>query len=845
MTRKAVVAILLVLLSGVAWAEGEEKSFETRWHEAYVLEVIEGKVPEAARMYLDLIEEPELPKHLMRECRFRFAVCAALLGRTDEARSILAGLATDEAAPADFKARVIEYHEELGSASVGSALDKRLEALVYEVGRVPQNYKAVPPQYRDFQIIGKPAVPTLVRLLKHRDATLRSHAYRILCRMDEPIVVTLLPDPNTSGWADLRRYLQRNPGMAARVEPGLLEIMSRVPAHRIGRHVSDSGFWQLPSWRMPFIESMAACEGYEQITHQVLLAQTWTEYTRKTVGGWIENGRPSLAGTAAQLWLERVNSGGEDGHVAPLLDEDLFPVLVRRVRALNHWPNASNGLTRYARAMPADLVHSVLEDIAKTAQKDKVPSTWRLVLGGLEPLEKRADPVAFERVVRLGMEKGLNPSTATIRFLFARLPLDEGRAFVKDVMKFSGGQRISSAFAHGTERDVEMFLAALSNMPESWRNSQVQNYIIAGKNPEVPDAVRHALARALPRLWRLQLGDARRNMVFMYWIGALTRGLPDEEIRGILIEMAAVVPDISESWRGPLINTLLTGRQSDMTTEGKVRFNREIRARVLPEVAKATGALRHVVDCAIQVMVDKHNGGWNLGPGGHDPILGFLAKNLTVFANAGNKGLTVLIGHPDHFPLVDWVPLTGNTAVHTVGADRADAAADALTADPAKVNYRVLSFLRSAPSDAVKTRVFDRLLSLDDAGFVARVQSHTGPTGLPASPAALEKAMKTLTADEDTPLATIAALGKRIAKRNPTPALFPLVNRLIGSDERARVLEGIAIAQSLCSRELVPALIVKLDSLDSLIREAARKAIDAIFEIDRIKEEARKRLGDR
>ena len=101
------IAILLVtalLFAGSpAWAD--EDADATRFHDAYVLEVIEGKVAEAARVYLALLGDEAVSKRLRAEARFRFAICAVLLGRADEARAHLTALLDDPDAPPAVRKR--------------------------------------------------------------------------------------------------------------------------------------------------------------------------------------------------------------------------------------------------------------------------------------------------------------------------------------------------------------------------------------------------------------------------------------------------------------------------------------------------------------------------------------------------------------------------------------------------------------------------------------------------------------------------------------------------------------------------------------------------------------------
>ncbi len=96
MHKAKLTPIILLLLAAFAVAEESAAAEppadpETRWHDAYVLEVIEGKIPEAAKEYLALLRVPGLSAELARECRFRFAVCCAGLFSKSYIRSRSSG----------------------------------------------------------------------------------------------------------------------------------------------------------------------------------------------------------------------------------------------------------------------------------------------------------------------------------------------------------------------------------------------------------------------------------------------------------------------------------------------------------------------------------------------------------------------------------------------------------------------------------------------------------------------------------------------------------------------------------------------------------------------------------
>ena len=93
--RAAVFTFALVLLAAPAFAE--EPDAETRFHDAYVLEVIDGEIAEAAKAYLALVATRRSPTRIREESRFRFAICTVLLGRPDEGRMQLAAIVAERA----------------------------------------------------------------------------------------------------------------------------------------------------------------------------------------------------------------------------------------------------------------------------------------------------------------------------------------------------------------------------------------------------------------------------------------------------------------------------------------------------------------------------------------------------------------------------------------------------------------------------------------------------------------------------------------------------------------------------------------------------------------------------
>src|SRR5262245_35966433 len=126
---------LAVSLAVAPSARAEGDDAETRFHKAYEAEVVDGKLADAARVYLDLVGDWKAPPRIRAEARFRFAVTTVLLGRSDEARVQLASLVDDASVPETLRARAREYLDAVKGIGVGTELDRKLQALVFDLGR--------------------------------------------------------------------------------------------------------------------------------------------------------------------------------------------------------------------------------------------------------------------------------------------------------------------------------------------------------------------------------------------------------------------------------------------------------------------------------------------------------------------------------------------------------------------------------------------------------------------------------------------------------------------------------------------------------------------------------------
>ena len=174
--NRTMLTSVTCLLFAASSALAQETDADTRFHRAYEQEVVEGKVADAARVYLEMMRDEKVPERLRAESKFRFAVTAVLLGRADEGRAYLAELVKDATTPETLRARAAEYLDAAKGIGVGSELDKKLQSLVFDLARIAPNDTSnmgVPAPYRDFEVIGRQSIPFLRQLLQHSDPALR------------------------------------------------------------------------------------------------------------------------------------------------------------------------------------------------------------------------------------------------------------------------------------------------------------------------------------------------------------------------------------------------------------------------------------------------------------------------------------------------------------------------------------------------------------------------------------------------------------------------------------------------------------------------------------------------
>ncbi|MCZ6785752.1 MAG: hypothetical protein O7E54_01175 [Planctomycetota bacterium] len=858
---KTMLALLLASTATLAQAT----DFETRYHEAYVLEVIDGKTADAAKRYLELAREKGLPAHLLAQCRFRFAVTCVLLGRADEARARLAVLAADPSLPAALKPQVAEYRKGIKDVGTGSALQKRLDDLVFELGRAHSG-AAHPRVYRDFQIIGKPAVPRLKQLLNHPDRGLQVHAFRLLCQMDEPGLSALW----RSVWfmdavaRDLARYLIQNPREVPAMERGLrkpnVHYLDRWLPHLSGVHTLSLD--TLDSWARKD-------DRLGEVVGSLIRARPRDDGVRGLLTRWMTQGPDRLALEAAVIYAEIC---ADKEVVEKFASPELFPVLCRRLRSLKPSQPMSDGVEAYARRMPpqvllevlaalvatkddpalkakplrsglADIVASALD--ARATKAEDIARYVGLLRQWLAWLETFQVPLPKENAARLASHlrfavTHLKPAEAVAltREIFAKAKAVPGRAgrFV-DVLGFERAE------------DVPLILAALEVSRGDGRRALLGAVDARTRGVRDKRAYATAMARAYPEVVRLA-GPEADDM--MYACRALAVLVTPKEAVQMIVDVFRAAQPLPSAMRTAMVK-ILYADVAGLTQEEEPRFWRHA---AVPAIAGIWGFLdpdtrSQLVYLALNVL--------SPGPflptriGKRDPLidLGETRKDLAAVLRPrlhqlrGSAGYKLVAAMPDLFPIEEWLPKTHSAIVRHfvsyVPQDAAVRAARHFAEKPAQANEAVLEFINRRLTGDTRREVATRLYEQADAALLAGLVRRPGMG--PTRPETLERALTRFLADKDAKLADLSKLGSMLALWQPSEKLFPLVRRLLTATDAALVKAGITMARGLGREELVPDLLKKLDSMHADLRSKARTAIDSILELRRIKEEVRRRTG--
>jgi len=794
--------ILLLALLG--------QDFETRYHDAYVLEVVDGKPADAARAYLELLRAEALPPRLKFQARFRVAVTLALLGRPDEARARLAELAADEETPKTLQPQIAEYRKALEGAGLGSDLEKRMEELIYGLGRSDEN---TPAEYRDFAIIGKAALPFLLKLRDHPDLALREHAFRLLCRLDVGGLGGAFSPWWNMGLHDLGDYLGRHPAEIPAAEAKLRAL----PEEECARVVSCLAGVE---FSQECLDALAARPGVRDLVVPLRAA-------RPHLGRWIRDGDPALA-------LVAVNTYGlllkDDKDRRLAFDAALFPHVQRRLVGV---PKGGTVITEFVRRVSPEMALAALDELLAIAEKWDGPAEGSplqnyLIYAVAYALQgEQVDPGRFAGLLDRWSRLGGGDIAAYVLPLYAKVigALPEAR-----------GLDIARAMAGSTVRSNQLLdslliaslprtLAALEATAGQRREEIAHDWLGRISNPpklEYRRAVLGSIARILPLLSEGQTAGLSQ------FVPALADGVEPEVARRAVLAVLNGLRAPNLGARDMYATRLIAGQGS---AEQLHRWRNKVIVPLLAQFA-ALGdeRLRNTVVSQVLALVTVLP---PLDDEGKKGVAQFLRAQPNWCQNP-----TVLAALQEFYAPEEWIPRVSSSNWSGVGVRDPDRVTAALAASPASPTPSVVAFIRANASKEIAREA------------LATLFRNAKPAALGVFAGEVEAGMvlerlQMLCRDGTAPVETVAVLAEDLARRAPSEELLEIVRWLFRSNSDLGVGTAIGLAKRLGREELLPWLKGLLDSMDANRREAAKEAIDAILELRRLKEEIAQRIAER
>lgn len=845
-----------LLLSLPAWAgedgAGEDEASD-RFHDAYVQEVIEGKVATAARVYLELMEDEQVPARLRAESRFRFAICTVLLGRADEGRSQLTALADDAEAPAAVRKRAREYLATVADIGVGTELDKKLQSLVFDLGRRDPNYRDIP-AYRDFEIIGKRAIPFLKKLRQHSDLNLRNHALRLLVRMKEPGMADLWSlEFSRANQSEFVEYLRTHPEERKRFEQRVMEM--GTPAWQKVRYMPSGAIWS-----RDFVRAFAATK---------LMPGTavgWLGYAHDLddedfdlLLAWMD-GDDELLADAATDWILRYASKHERAGAA--LHQKILERLLERL-GQEGVKISTEGLDQFQQFTARQSVETVLaglERMVRTIEsgsgvlKDHWSAATLIAPFAGAVLQKETSPEETKQLLGLlwrwaaigqrSMEAARKAGHQGQVFHFGRLAglmrdalkrLEEPDALAQVRRVFSDPKRAADpAWLNVLPKAIDVRTVRLQ--------AEAMKVYAAGPRQKGFGDMHRALGRSQAQTPEMQQAadDARLDLLgvlddgdlvhlFSNYFGLLGR-LTAAQKQTALLRVLRAARALPDKRRDLLLNLLLSGNAS---------WFEDVISPLALSKWDALDALerRHVLESALTMRKRGYSDS-GLRKRVNDAVAAVLVPHLD---EVEARRLFELVGDRKRYPIELWLPRVEVTSAHWMRRQLgqyhpqvADESTRRMTRDPAKITGPVLRFALTYASPALQQEVVDALLGSEDEARREMAVGMLEGDGKPASPEVIEALVAAEVKREPVDPVRLRRAGEMLLARRPTGKLFPVARLLLAATERDQILAGIRMADSLGSPDLVNDLRPHLESMDAAVRVQAKKAMAAINAVARV-----------
>ncbi|MHC4955121.1 MAG: hypothetical protein ACYTGZ_14795, partial [Planctomycetota bacterium] len=583
---------LLLSVPAVAQVEALSK----RYHEAYVLEVIDGKPAEAAKAYLALLQEKDLPERLREQTEFRFAVTCVLLGRADEARARLAALAAKPGLPVGLRAQVEEYRKAIAEVKLGTALETNLQALTMKLSRHSAVYaKPATAIYVEFEVLGPRTIPYVRTLLRHKNKGLRWHAFQILARMDEPNLVDIWDPMDVAASYTLRDYFNRHRDQIPKLEKKLRAM--KGGSGGLLRSLSQLLF-AFPFSR-EFTLWVVQQPGCERIAVVMLAGEGNRVKSEPVILDWMRNGSPKLQAEAARGY----------GSWAAREDTKKPADLYAKYCTLLDPQTQYNGFKEYTASVPPAVRLQALSAVIELERPDPKRARGYLIDGTADRIAdeidkdvgKAVDPRAYGKLIErwLGLIhtraqwKNLQQPLGVmvhLRRVVVAVPQEEALRIVENCQAMFGSGPIALLLGFERASDAALIRAVLERIDSSRDTSRrIPETLARSVDYAKADP---AYLRAIVPLWPALARWMGHSMDYMWLFEKLAVRVPEQDARDALVATVMAL-----AGRGDRYSERAVGRLFPLSTrrheDGARRYVSRVLIPVLPTLlAKLPHRLR-------------------------------------------------------------------------------------------------------------------------------------------------------------------------------------------------------------------------------------------------------------
>lgn len=879
--RTSVAAALCIAALLAAPATGQESDADQRYHEAYVLEVVDGRIADAAKEYLAIERDAAAPAHIRAEARFRFAVCAVLLGRADEGRSRLADLAGDPDAPEAVRSRARDYLESIRNVGVGRELDRKLEELLFALGRVSPEEPA-PEPYRDFEILGDAARPFLRDLLDHSDRQIGQHAFRLLVRMDEPgMGGRWTPRSGQldtgSRRSEFAAYLNSRPEELA----ALLDRFRELP----DTELNPVGMMVRVVYPLEFIREIEGRSRDWSVIYR--LALNAGEHQDRLFAEWVAAEDPELASACARSLCTSAAQGSESAlreGVKPGVLAATAVALARSGRRFEYKGddpkrNVSEvtGLQRLAEAArPAEVLGAIESLVALLPGLDeRTPTVLSFSLGdalaaGLDARGRDgSDPDRYLASLRAwlsaqdqrletlqGGSSQWDPGPYMadhVRCVLTALPLEVAVPQAVEWLERAEASSFAAGIPFEREGWADAFSARLDALPGHERSSVLHKAVVPDRQARTSPALADILTRTIPGLVR----DANELVSASIWDAyrALSVRLDSAVAQERLVAAWSATTGLQGAARNGVVHGLVF--KGGLPTEyglGVVlpsldrlwagNEDPQVRKDLLEWVAKGvvearrTGALDGSAWTLLERFLSSHIDEWS-----------DLASMTVWRVLAREPGLVPTESWVRSVPAAVWTDQALRTEWRSREIDH-DAFARELVADPETLREGAVSFVVNMAGPEAKQEILDRLTANADPSTLRTIVRGCAGGRPTDSVAILERMVDGLLAAPDPDASALATAVRWELEVRSSERLVPAVRWFLGQSDAAEDgagLAGLGIewARTLGTPDLIPDLARLLRSTVPGVRDAAQAAIQAIRELEALRADADRDPGGR